>query len=78
MSREVQQSCEQNWDGSAWRREAKGIPHHFLNSLKGVSSEVGVDLCSQVITIGRERLALNYARGGSDWILEKNSSLKEW
>jgi len=46
------------------------------NSLKGGCGEVGVGLFPQVTVIGCEGMALSRTRGGSGWILGKNSSQK--
>ena len=45
---------------------------------KGGCGKVEVGLCSHVTVIGQEGMASDCSRGGSDWILGKNTSLKEW
>jgi len=50
----------------------------FHSSLKGGCGEMGVSLFSQVTIIGQKGMTLSCSRGGSGWMLGKNSSRKEW
>jgi len=60
------------------RPQQKGLFYIVLyNDPKGGHSKVGVSLFSQVTATELEVVALSCARGGSGWILGKNSSLNE-
>ena len=51
------------------KRNLSGDPVALYNCLKGDGAEVGVSLCSQVIGIREDVMALYCPRGGSGWIL---------
>ena len=90
-SREVQQSCWGVWSTSLkintwgkwnflfWRRLRRGLTALY-NYMKGGYCEVGLDLFSHIISDEREwpRVVPGVVHIGSDWILGKYSSLKEW